>query len=214
MISDRLPLRCVVLSAALCLPTLAWGASDTIKIAKCQDAQGHWHYGDSASDACGNNKVTVINDEGMRIQEIDAPLTAAQLRAKQQEEAKKEDAKEAADARRRKDEILLSSYTSEADIAHERDRRLADIDMQIQASQATLDALRATFARMQKQSKGDSPSLAATHKQIKQHEQALADLQKERDGIKTQFDKDAQRFQQLQTGGLTPAAAPTAAPRR
>lgn len=210
--------RVFVLSAAVCLlPGMASAAGNNVRIAKCKDAQGHWHYGDSASIACGNNKITVINDEGMRVKEIDGPLTDAQRRAKEQEQAKQDDEQHQVEERKRKDRLLLATYGSEADILHERDRRLNDLGAQIQASQETLSTLRATLARMEAQGKGGVvPNLEAIRAQVQRHERALTGLRKEQETIKSQYDADLQRFRQLKSnpfpGRVIPTAAPTAAP--
>lgn len=215
---EHMRVRLFVLGTALCLlPGLV--SAGNIRIAKCKDAQGRWHYGDNASTACGSSKVTVINKEGMQVKEIDAPLTDGQRRAKEQAQAKQDDEQHQIEERRRKDRLLLATYSSERDILRERDRRLNEIGAQIQASQDTLSTLRATLTRMEAQNKGGAavPNLDATRAQVQRHQQALAGLQKEQETMKSQFDADLQRFRQLKAnpfGRITPAAAPTAAPAR
>src|SRR5437660_1432838 len=72
-------------------------------IKKCQDATGKWHYGDSASDACAESKITVMSEQGIKKKEIAAPLTRDEL--KQRELAEEDRAKAAEQSKQ--DELLL-----------------------------------------------------------------------------------------------------------
>src|ERR1051325_11975286 len=85
----------------------AFGAADddsrkpTIK--KCQDATGKWHYGDSASEACAQSKVTVMSEQGIKKKEIAAPLTRDELK---QRELADEDRAKAAEQAKREERVL------------------------------------------------------------------------------------------------------------
>ena len=56
------------------------GPATGSKIKKCQDASGHWHYGDNADDMCRQSKIVEINEQGLTTKEIAAPMTAEQLK--------------------------------------------------------------------------------------------------------------------------------------
>src|SRR5207249_9259945 len=100
----------LVLLLGLFSATLTATAADddskkpTIK--KCQDVTGKWHYGDSASEACTQSKVTVMSEQGIKKKEIAAPLTREEL--KQRDLAEEDRAKAAEQPKQ--DELLLATY--------------------------------------------------------------------------------------------------------
>src|SRR5581483_9492836 len=95
----------VALCALVVAPApLAWAASPTIK--KCRDATGKWHYGDEADAACANSKITVLSEQGVKKKVIEAPLTAEELKQREQQQAAAQEEKEQA----KHDALLLSTY--------------------------------------------------------------------------------------------------------
>lgn len=187
-----IPLRPLV---TVCLLGLAFAASAAgQKIAKCQDAQGRWHYGDNAAESCAS-KVTVINDKGLKMREIAAPLTAAEREQRAKAEAHAETQRRDKEAQQKRDRQLLATYATEADIHAGRDRRLHDLDAHITAAEDTLKTLRATLERLQGQ--GDAQGVAKTQAQIARHDAALAERKKEREAIQAQFDADLARYREL-----------------
>ncbi len=185
-------LRLLVATSLLGLAFAAVAAGPQIK--KCQDAQGRWHYGDTAAESCAS-KVTVINDRGLRMKEIAAPLTAAELDAKAKAEANAEAQRDTKEAQQRRDRQLLATYANEEDIRMGRDRRMADLDAHIRAAEETIKTLRATLDRMQGQ--GDQANIAKTEAQVARHEAALAERKKEREAIQTQYEADVARYREL-----------------
>jgi hypothetical protein len=205
-------------------PTFAAGtsaSSSSTRIKKCQDAQGQWHYGDDASDACARSKVIELDTRGIKRGEIAAPLTEAELKAREQNRAATEKQRKLTEEQERHDKQLLATYAVEADIVLTRDRKLSDIESQIRASQDTLDSLRKSFSRVQAQAaaeqgagKAVSPQTAKTiannQEQIAKHEAYIQSLKKEQEAVRTQFQADLQRFRELKGKQAAPAA--TAAP--
>ncbi len=180
------------------------------KIKKCQDAAGKWHYGDTADEQCSQSKVIEINKRGIETKEIAAPLTEEERKAKELEQAEQEKAAQLAVERKRKDKILLSTYTSEADITAMRDRKLAEIDVQIRGSQATLKNQQDALARLQAKAKaeggGGKPTSEQTLTAVSKTEATIAKQQafiqakqQEQETIKQQFQADLERYRQLKT---------------
>lgn len=190
----RHPIYVFVLIAAVSAGAHAAGPSAKIK--KCQDAQGKWHYGDNVEAFCAKSKITVINDRGLKVKEIEAPLTGEQLQAREQKQAQAEEAARRDKEQQQRDRQLLATYTSASDIAQMRDRRLADLDAQIRASEETLKTLRATLARMEKQG-SDPKNIEKTQAQIARHETALAERRREREAVVARFEEDARRYHAL-----------------
>lgn len=188
------------------------------RIKKCQDAQGQWHYGDDASDACARSKVIELDTQGIKRGEIAAPLTEAQLKAREQNRAEEEKQRKLTEEQNRHDQQLLATYAIEDDITMTRDRKVSDIESQIRASQDTLDSLRKSFARIQAQAteeqrggKAVSPQTAKTiannKAQIAKQEAYIQTMKKEQDAVRTQFQADLQRFRELKNK-LAAAPAP------
>ncbi len=200
------------LIAGLCsLPAIA---DSGFTIEKCQDANGEWHYGDTADVDCAKSKIIEINNSGVETKEIAGPLTAAQLkeRAAQQAAAKKQE-KQA-----EKDQLLRSMYASESDITYVRDRKIADVESQIRASEETVKSLNATLVRLQKQERQQQTSnkayagttatiIANTQSQIATHEASIKEKRQEEDTIRKQAAADLARYRELEKKPPQPAAA-------
>ncbi len=179
------------------------------KIKKCQDAAGRWHYGDTADEQCSQSKVIEINKRGIETKEIAAPLTEEERKARELEQAEQEKEAQLAAERKRQDKILLGTYASEADITTMRDRKLAEIDVQIRGSQGTLKTQQDALARLQAKTKaegGGKPaseqtlaSVAKTEAAIAKQQAFIQTKQPEQETVKQKFQADLERYRQLKT---------------
>lgn len=196
---------------ALCaLPAMA---ASTIK--KCQDATGKWHYGDSAAEACARSKVTVMSEQGVAKKEIAAPLTTDQLKAREQHAEELQKAKE----QEKQNELLLATYANEADITYIRDRKLAQVESTIRASNDTLTPLRATLARLEAQAAAEAKAggvqeqttkaLETTKQQIAKHESVIAQKRQEQEQIRARAEQDLARYRALKAQPQKTAAPTT-----
>jgi hypothetical protein len=183
--------------------------ADKGKIKKCQDAAGKWHYGDTADQECSQSKVIEMNKRGVETKQIAAPLTEEERKAKELEQAEKEKETQLAAERKRKDKILLGTYTNEADITAMRDRKLAEIDVQIRGSQATLKTQQDALARLQAKAKAEGngkpaseqtlTGIAKTETAIAKQQAFIQTKQQEQEIVKQQFQADLERYRQLKT---------------
>lgn len=197
----------VAVCALTVLPLSASSAKKDHTIKKCKDADGRWHYGDSAAAACAESKVTVINEHGIKKAVIDAPLTEAELKERDAKKAEIEAKEERAKEQAKHDEILLTTYSHEADITYIRDRKIAQLESSIKASTDTLNPLRATLKRLEVQAETEKKSggvseqttkaLEQTRSQIGKHEAVIAHRRKEQAAIRAQAEKDLVRFREL-----------------
>jgi hypothetical protein len=197
-----------ILALGLCLSVMGVQAASGTTIKKCKDATGQWHYGDSAAEECAKSKITVMSDEGMTKKVIAAPPTEQELKER---EARKET--EAAEQQRavdqaKKDALLLSTYGGEDDINYIRDRKIAQIESSIKASEETLKNLRAALARMEAQaadeSKGNKAAdqttvknIEQTKKQIARHEGVVAEKRKEQEALRKQYADEMERYREI-----------------
>jgi hypothetical protein len=200
----------LIIFSAVCaltiLPPPALSAKDVV-IKKCKDAAGRWHYGDSAAAACAESKVTVINQQGIRKKIIDAPLSAAELKERDAKSAEIEAQEERVKERAKRDEILRTTYSHEADIIFIRDRKVAQLEASIKASNDTLNPLRATLKRLDAQAEAEKKSGGAseqttkaieqTNSQIAKHEAAIVQRRQEQAAIKAQAEQDLARYREL-----------------
>ncbi|MFL6646566.1 MAG: hypothetical protein ACJ8J7_06910 [Sulfurifustaceae bacterium] len=216
---NKLSLRLLLMTLSLlaAAPALVAGADkkDDVKgIKKCRDAAGKWHYGDDADEACAQSQVTVMSNQGLAKKEIAAPLTAEQLKQREQQETDSQRAQE----RVRQDQLLLSTYANEEDITYIRDRKIAQIDSVIRASTDTLNPLRKTLARLEAQADAEqkagavsnqtTKALEQTRRQIAKHEGVIAQKEEEKQQLRTRADQELTRYRALKAQA---AQAPTTA---
>ena len=116
---------------ALLLGQGVLGQGAWAQIAKCQDANGKWHYGNFAADVCAQSDITHMDGQGNIVGRDSRPLTdAEQLQA--EKEAEQEARVQAGlDTERADRERFLEIYESEQDILRMRDRKLESIELQI-----------------------------------------------------------------------------------
>ncbi len=200
----------LILPLILLLP-LSAGAADDAKgklIKKCQDAAGKWHYGDSAAEECAKSKITEISEKGTKKKEIAAPPTEQELREREARKDEIEKERKSVEEKKRRDELLLSTYGHEDDIAYSRDRKLAQLESAIKASEDTLHSLRAALARLEAQAAEESrggksvpaptaKSIAQTKNQIVTHEAAIQAKRKEQEAVRQQAAADLARYREL-----------------
>lgn len=197
--------------AGLLLMATADAQTTGKKINKCQDPDGKWHYGDNAASACAKSKVEILSTEGIKKHEIAAPPTEAELadRERRKDELARE--KRSAEDMLKRDKILLSTYGHEDDIVLVRDRKLAQIEATIKASNDTLNSLRGALGRMEAQKSSedenkDAKGAAQTEKgiiqtkaQIERHEAVVTQRRKEQEHLRKQYAEELERYRELKT---------------
>lgn len=178
-----------------------------VTIKKCKDATGRWHYGDTAAEECAKSKVTVMSNEGTTKQVIAAPPTEGELKQReaQRETIETEQARAAEQAR--KDSLLLSTYSVEDDIIYIRDRKIAQIEASIKASEETLKPLRAALTRMEAQAAEESKdpkaaeatakNIETTRNQIARHEGVIVAKRQEQEALRKQYAEELERYREL-----------------
>lgn len=214
---SRKNLACL-LALGFLLPAIGAHAapSNTSAIKKCQDATGKWHYGDNAAEECAKSKITVITEKGTTKKVIAAPPTEQELKEReaQRETIEAEQARSA--ERARKDTLLLSTYGVEDDIIYIRDRKIAQIEASIKASEETMKPLRAALTRMEAQAADESKdpkaaeatakNIELTRSQIARHEGVVATKRQEQEALRKQYAEELERYRELKK--KAPAAAP------
>lgn len=211
--------------SAATLPATAADAKKGGRIKKCQDTAGKWHYGDSADEECAHSKVIELDTRGIQRKEIAAPLTGDELKAREQNREQEGQARKHIEDQQRRDQQLLATYAIEDDIILTRDRKISDIEAQINASQETLKSLRSSLVRLQAQAADEqrtgkqvTPQTAKTisnnETQIAKHEAHVEKMKKDQEVMRTQYQTELERFRELKRKPLaaSPAAATPAVP--
>ena len=107
------------------------------QIAKCQDADGEWHYGNFASEECAQSDITHMDGSGNVLGREGRPLTdeeLAQAKAASEREAELQALRDSELAERTR---IADTYDTEEDIARARDNKLQTVEQQL----ATVDSL-------------------------------------------------------------------------
>jgi len=201
---------CVLVTMAI-VPAAFAAQQGGSKIKKCQDATGKWHYGDTAADECAQSKIEVMSEQGIKKKEIAAPPTESELRDREARRAEEERRKLSEEEQKKRDALLLTSYGHENDILFVRDRKLAQLESQIKATQGTLTSLNGVLKRLEKQAeddqKGGKPVAEQTKKHLEQtkhqianRESEIAAKRAEQEQIRKQSEEDLTRYRELKRG--------------
>ncbi|HYC35862.1 MAG TPA: DUF4124 domain-containing protein [Usitatibacter sp.] len=96
-----------------CLLLVALFAPHAGAAFKCIDEKGRTHIGDTPPLACANVVMYEVSRSGQVLRKIEPSLTPEQVKAKEEEAARKVEAERAAFEQKRKDTALLQTYSSE-----------------------------------------------------------------------------------------------------
>lgn len=184
-------------------------------IKKCKDAQGRWHYGNSAAKACARSQVIEFKAGKVTKTIHKAPPTRKELDAAKAEEKAAELKKEQLAEQAAQDKVLAASYAIEDDIIYERNRKLKDLQAGIDSSNATLTSLTAVRDRVQKRaeeeksgkgvSKNTSKTLASAERQVKRHERVIEEKALELEEMKSYYDNALKRYRAMKQRRATRA---------
>jgi len=121
--------------------------AQTIK--KCQDADGKWHYGDFADEACGNATVDKIDKTGTKVGEDAPPPTAEEIAKKEMLAKALEEQKQFTANQRKEDLETIRIYGSEETIISTRDRKLESIDNNIDVTRQIKEGTLQDIAKLE-----------------------------------------------------------------
>jgi hypothetical protein len=184
---------------------------------RCKDEKGVTHIGDTPPAACANVPMQEVSRSGTVLRTIEPTLTPEQLKAKQDDAARKLEADKAAAEQRRKDIALLATYSSEKDIDTTREMNLKPIEGRIKSAKDRLAAVEKrekeleTEMEFYKEGKGKATTrtrtapaqLTADLEHIRSEKAALgrniAGFEKEMQQVRERSDADKKRWLELRT---------------
>ena len=208
----------VVVALLLGAAGLAQAGNSKVKVYKWVDKDGVVHYGSSIPPEYASQASEQLNGQGEVVKTQEAQKTPEQLAAEAQAQQQAQQQAQAQTLAKAHDKVLLDTYTSVADMEHDRDSKLSAIDAQINVLNGALAGLQNSLAEYQDRvnelttkSKPVPPDLQKhiddTQQQYVADQQELLQQQKHKQEVAQQFTDDIARYKVLT--GATPAPAAT-----
>ena len=187
-------------------------ATAEAKLYKWVDNQGVTHYGETIPPEYADKDNVQFNDQGRVIKKNEKP-SPEERRAKSEAETKKIAEDKALVERRRKDNMLLSTFSNENEIDLARDRNLQQVDAVIssikmlqKSTQQNLENFQQEVASRTAAGKKIPDSLQAdiseAEVQAAKLQQDLAKAQEKSAAVRASYEADKTRYREL-TGSST-----------
>ena len=175
---------------------------------KWVDDKGEVHYGDSVPPEFSDIERKKINDQGRTIKLFEAAKTPEEIAEKKRLEVLKLEQQRETEAQTRKDNVLLATYSSEADLLNTRDSRLASLEGLIQLTQRRIRSMNHRIKQLTEDAadfeRSGKPIPEMLTRQIEniraqtlENESFIVVKKAEQDDIRMKFEKDIQRFRAL-----------------
>jgi len=225
MLLTKTPRLIPLLAAASTVWALGTAAAQAATIECWHNDQGVRECGNAVPPEYSQQRIEVLDEHGVVVDVRPAAKTKAELaqearRKKAEQERKK---REAAQARR--DEILLSTFTSEHDITMARDEKLKAIDGIINVTRGTVNVLQDKLERLQKRAAnieraGRTPpkqlvdSMDSVGRQIRNKQAFIEKRREEKKDVRQKYAQDMKRFRELKSrkgDALSPSDSDTSA---
>lgn len=191
-----------VVNSLLALALLSF-MNPALAIKKCKDAEGNWHYGDTAGVACADSKITTLNDRGFVTNQDAAPKTSEELASEKQLRDQELAEKEQREAKIAERERVLNIYESEADIDRQRDNQLNSVQGNIAVHEAYLRSMESRIARFEedmaetksaKKKKNIREEIAMAKNRVNDSKIELASLEQKKVKITEKFSKEREVY--------------------
>lgn len=182
----------------------------------CNDDGGRKVCGDFLPKECQKRAYEERDGRGFVIKEVEAPLSAEQQARRDAETAKKAELALQQMEERRRNQALLSTYSSEQDIDKARDRAVAEVEKGIvQTEKALAESVKRRQALdKEKEFYKNKPlpaqlktQLADGDKDVAAKTDAVAQKKKDKEKLAASFEDEKARFRELKGGGKIPAGA-------
>lgn len=200
----------VVLTAILAATLMAGALAQnkTQKLYKWVDKNGIVHYGSTVPPEYADQQLQMLNSEGVTVQTVAAPKTAAEIAKDKQAKAEAATKAKQEQEQHDNDQMLLDTYTSVADIERDRNSRLTAIDSQIKVLNNSISGWQNTLTSYQaeadKLTKAHKPipvslkkNLDDTQAQLDTNQKLLLKQQKDKQEMQDRYTAYIKRYQQL-----------------
>ena len=197
------------LLAILAVPAVA----QEKELFKWTDKDGNVYYGDSVPPEFAERPKTVLNDQGVAVNELEGKKTAEQLA----EEELQREIQQKRELQKRADMTLLNTYLSVEEIVMHRDRRVELFTAQRRVTELYVNNLERRHKSLREEASkyrpySDDPNapmidenladeLRETKETIRRHERNLEKYERDEQEIFERFNEDIERFKILK--GIT-----------
>lgn len=172
----------------------------------CADESGRQICSDVLPPACWGRAYREVNERGLTIRRIDAPLTPQQRTQREAEARRKKEEERIAAEERRRNQALLESYASEQDIDNVRDKALREIEKSLTVANERYAAAakrhkelsdELEFYRRKPAPKELLDALRDNESELRAHASVVESKQKEMEAVRVKFDEDRRRYVEL-----------------
>ncbi len=182
-------MRAALVAVLAVLPAVAFAQTY-----RCVGADGKKYYGQSMPPQCIGQPAEELDSRGVVVKRIDPAASAAERARKEAEDAERKKQAAAVREQSRKDNALLSSYTSEKDIEIARARAL-------EGSQRSAKELEQNIAALKKRRGAPGADAQSIDAELKAQEAALAARQKDIAAVNARYDEDKKRYIEITKRG-------------
>ena len=189
-----------------------WMSGAHAGLMKWVDENGQVHYGDRIPPQYLKKEHETLNEQGVVIHTTNRTKTKEELKEEEKEQRRLAAEQKAKMIERRKaelrDRVLLDTFTTEEDIVHARDERVAAIDSQINLAETIikdqtkkLEKVKGRIDKIEKSGRKVPDNLYkevdSVGRQLETYYQNVETRQQERQHILEKFDEDITRFREL-----------------
>lgn len=175
----------------------------------CSLDDGNRSCGDVLPEVCHNRAYVELNERGVRVRSVEAPLNAAQQAVRDSQLKKQKEADLQALDQKRRDTALLATYATDKELDRARDRLIAELERSIKNAEAKLEAANKEKAKLAKdgefyKGKGLPATLTGSMRRnqmaIDTEQQSIQAKKKEIEQVTDRFEADRKRLQELRGG--------------
>ena len=198
---------------------------------KCVDAKGVTRIGETPPDECTSVVMYELRPNGSVLRTIDPTPSPDQVKARQEDSARRREAEKLAAVQKRKDDALLSTFSNEREFDVTRDRNIEPIKGRIRGGEERIKLIEEREAKVAehlefykqgqgkakgKQGDAPPPALVAEQESLTKEKESLRAMivrqRKEIDDLRERYDNDKQRWLALKSGRLDAISPPPAPP--
>ena len=195
--------------SVLCLVLLMISVSPVqAKTYKWVDENGQTHFGDKIPEQYLIKEHKELNDQGLTTKKVDAMPTEEELQEMQRQATLKKEEERKAKESKKRDRVLIDTYTTERDLIIARDARLDAVGSQLQLSESiikdaerkleqTKSQIAAIKAQSKKVPKNISDKKAKNESQLATYKKVAKGHHERKQAIMVQFEGYIERFREL-----------------
>jgi hypothetical protein len=155
-----------------------------------------------------NNPTRELNSRGLTVKKSEGSPTGDALRTRQEAEARRKAEEQELAAQRKRDLVLINSYSSESEIDARRDRDVQQLDLTIVGLQTSLKQLRSTELDLRRKvevfSKSGKPAPEVLTEDLQRvageatdTERLISKKRNEQDSVRAKYNELRSRFSEL-----------------